>query len=58
MSSNCAIVVCDHGLGHIRRCALIAKARERLGVLLLCLYHIQLKDSVDSICQRLKYLQL
>lgn len=31
MSRNCAIIVCDHGLGHVRRCALIAKEREKLG---------------------------
>lgn len=31
MSPSCAIIVCDHGLGHVRRCALMAKERERLG---------------------------
>ena len=31
MSSTCAIVVCDHGLGHVRRCALMAKEREKNG---------------------------
>lgn len=29
--SSCAIIVCDHGLGHVRRCALIAKERARVG---------------------------
>lgn len=31
MSGTCAIVVCDHGLGHVRRCALMAKEREQSG---------------------------
>ena len=31
MSRSCAIIVCDHGLGHVRRCALIAKEREKQG---------------------------
>ena len=31
MLSTCAIIVCDHGLGHVRRCALIAKEREKTG---------------------------
>ena len=31
MSPTCAIVVCDHGLGHVRRCALMAKEREQSG---------------------------
>ena len=30
-SNSCAIIVCDHGLGHIRRCALMAKTREIQG---------------------------
>lgn len=31
MVGNCAIIVCDHGLGHVRRCALMAKEREKTG---------------------------
>lgn len=31
MAGSCAIVVCDHGLGHVRRCALMAKEREKTG---------------------------
>ena len=31
MAGTCAIVVCDHGLGHVRRCALMAKEREKTG---------------------------
>jgi hypothetical protein len=31
MSGACAIIVCDHGLGHVRRCALMAKEREKTG---------------------------
>lgn len=31
LSRSCAIIVCDHGLGHVRRCALMAKKREELG---------------------------
>lgn len=31
MSRTCVIIVCDHGLGHARRSALIAKQRERAG---------------------------
>jgi len=29
VAGTCAIVVCDHGLGHVRRCALMAKEREK-----------------------------
>jgi hypothetical protein len=31
VSSTYAIIVCDHGLGHVRRCALMAKQLERSG---------------------------
>lgn len=31
MSHTSAIIVCDHGLGHVRRCALMAKEREKSG---------------------------
>lgn len=31
MAGTCAIIVCDHGLGHVRRCALMAKEREKTG---------------------------
>lgn len=31
MAETCAIIVCDHGLGHVRRCALMAKEREKTG---------------------------
>lgn len=31
MPKNSAIIVCDHGLGHVRRCALMAKEREKRG---------------------------
>lgn len=33
MAGTCAIIVCDHGLGHVRRCALMAKEREKTGEL-------------------------
>jgi hypothetical protein len=31
MNARCAIIVCDHGLGHVRRSALMAKEREKSG---------------------------
>lgn len=31
MSVSCAIIVCDHGLGHVRRCALLGKSLELQG---------------------------
>jgi len=31
VSQTCAIIVCDHGLGHVRRCALMAVKMERFG---------------------------
>jgi len=31
VAGTCAIIVCDHGLGHVRRCALMAKEREKTG---------------------------
>jgi hypothetical protein len=31
MKDSIAIIVCDHGLGHVRRCALIAKQLESIG---------------------------
>jgi len=31
MTTTCAIVVCDHGLGHIRRCLLMALEKQRAG---------------------------
>ena len=31
MTISCAIIVCDHGLGHLRRCAIEAKNRQEKG---------------------------
>ena len=43
MADTCAILVCDHGLGHLRRCALMAKEREKTGE------HVTLFASRDSV---------
>ena len=43
MADTCAIIVCDHGLGHLRRCALMAKEREKTGE------HVTLFASRDSV---------
>lgn len=41
MKQSTAIIVCDHGLGHLRRCLLLAKTREQHGEQVLVFAPIQ-----------------